>query len=250
MRFAAIADIHGNCCALDAVLADIESEQITEVVNLGDHFSGPLEAGRTAARLMEHDFPSIRGNHDRSLIDLKPDAMGASDNVAYNQLTKTHLAWLSSLPATLTYADDVFLCHGTPSCDNTYWLERVRPDATIEATPVEDIEAEAKGIDCSLILCGHTHIPRIVRLRDGRLVVNPGSVGCPGYDNDTPVFHIMQTGTPHACYAILEKRSGDWTVTFRLVPYDHMSMSALAAERNRPEWASALATGWVHDTAS
>ena len=29
-------------------------------------------------------------------------------------------------------------------------------------------------IDAEIILCAHTHIPRVVRLRDGRLVVNPG----------------------------------------------------------------------------
>jgi len=45
MRFAAIADIHGNHLALEAVLADIRAQGIEEIVNLGDFFSGPLEAG-------------------------------------------------------------------------------------------------------------------------------------------------------------------------------------------------------------
>ena len=44
MRFAAIADIHGNHLALEAVLDDISSQGIEEIVNLGDFFSGPLEA--------------------------------------------------------------------------------------------------------------------------------------------------------------------------------------------------------------
>ena len=44
MRFAAIADIHGNADALDAVLADLAREGISDVVNLGDHLSGPLHA--------------------------------------------------------------------------------------------------------------------------------------------------------------------------------------------------------------
>ena len=46
MKFAAIADVHGNCPALEAVLADIAGLGISEVVNLGDHVSGPLEAAR------------------------------------------------------------------------------------------------------------------------------------------------------------------------------------------------------------
>jgi hypothetical protein len=40
MRFAAIADVHGNCIALEAVLADISALGLTDVVNLGDHVSG------------------------------------------------------------------------------------------------------------------------------------------------------------------------------------------------------------------
>ena len=48
MRLAAIADIHGNASALEAVLADITAQGIADIVNLGDHLSGPLEAGRTA----------------------------------------------------------------------------------------------------------------------------------------------------------------------------------------------------------
>jgi hypothetical protein len=55
----------------------------------------------------------------------------------------------------------------------------------------------------------------------------------------------METGTPDACYAILELRMGRWQVTFRHVPYDHEAMAALARQNQRLEWASALATGWV-----
>jgi len=44
MRFAAIADIHGNYLALEAVLADICTQGIDAIVNLGDMVSGPLDA--------------------------------------------------------------------------------------------------------------------------------------------------------------------------------------------------------------
>ena len=77
MKIAAIADIHGNDLALEAVLADIAAHGIEEVVNLGDHLSGPLNAGRTADILMARDFPSVRGNHDRWLITVDPAADGA-----------------------------------------------------------------------------------------------------------------------------------------------------------------------------
>jgi predicted phosphodiesterase len=41
MRFAAIADVHGNVLALEAVIADIRAQGIDEIVNLGDMASGP-----------------------------------------------------------------------------------------------------------------------------------------------------------------------------------------------------------------
>ena len=47
MRFAAIADVHGNHLALEAVLADIRAQGIDDIVNLGDMASGPLDARRT-----------------------------------------------------------------------------------------------------------------------------------------------------------------------------------------------------------
>jgi predicted phosphodiesterase len=145
----------------------------------------------------------------------------------------------------MTFRDDVFLCHGCPKSDTTFWLDRVTLSAIIQATPIEDVEAEASGVTASLILCGHTHIPRVVRLGDNRLVVNPSSVECPGYDGNEPVAYKVETGTPDACYAILEHRSQRWRVTFRYVPYDHKSMAELAQSNEQPVWASALATGWV-----
>jgi predicted phosphodiesterase len=245
MKFAVIADIHGNCLALEAVLADIASLGLTEVVNLGDHLSGPLEARRTADLLMARGFPSIRGNHDRELVERDRLEMGPSDKAAHAQLERAHLDWLAALPPTLVYRDEVFLCHGTPQSDTTYWLESLTADGHAHITPVEEIERQAEGVACSLLLCGHTHIPRLVRLRDGRLVVNPGSVGCPAYEDVEPVRHRMQAGTPDACYAVVERARAGWRVGFRYVPYDHMAMAAMAAENGRPEWASALATGWI-----
>ncbi|MCA8929406.1 MAG: metallophosphoesterase family protein, partial [Alphaproteobacteria bacterium] len=70
MRFAAIADIHGNLDALEAVLADIAVQGIGDVVNLGDHVSGPMLAAGTADRLMALDFTTIRGDQDRRLLEL------------------------------------------------------------------------------------------------------------------------------------------------------------------------------------
>jgi predicted phosphodiesterase len=240
MKFAAIADVHGNCDALEAVLADIAAAGITEIVNLGDHASGPLEPRRTADVLMARGFSSISGNQDRILVEKR-----AHLGRPFTWLDDSHLEWLAAMPPTLLYRGEVFLCHGTPRDDEAYWLDRVTGNGTIAAAPIEEVEAEANGVFASLILCGHTHIPRVVRLRDGRLIVNAGSVGCPGYRGTTPVEHVVETGTPDACYAILERAAEVWRATIRYVPYDNMRMADLAARNGRPEWASALATGWV-----
>ena len=245
MRLAVLADIHGNSSALAAVLADMRELGVSAGVNLGDHFSGPLDAFGTAELLIAQDFQSIRGNHDRWLVENDPSKMGPSDQVAHAQLNHTHFDWLKALPPTLQVFQDIFLCHGTPKSDLTYWLERVEPDGSVRRSTLEEIDAEALGLDASLVLCGHTHIPRLVRLADGRIVVNPGSVGCPGYDDDTPVHHVMQTGTPNASYAIVEKNAGEWLTTFRSVPYDANRMINLARSNGREEWAQALATGWL-----
>lgn len=245
MRFAAIADVHGNHLALEAVLADIAAQGVTEIVNLGDCFSGPLTAGRTAELLRERDMLTVRGNHDRYLIEQQREAMHLSDMAAFDQLTADDLQWLRGLPTSAVYRSEVYLCHATPANDSTYWLESVSTEGHVFLKPLAEIEALATGADFPLILCGHSHIPRLVRLSDDRLIVNPGSVGCPAYDDDRSHYHKVETGHPLASYCILEKGETGWLPAFRTVAYDYMAMSRLANENARPDWAGALATGWM-----
>jgi diadenosine tetraphosphatase ApaH/serine/threonine PP2A family protein phosphatase len=245
MRFAAIADVHGNYLALEAVIADIRAQDIDAIVDLGDMASGPLDARKTMDALMALDAVHVLGNHDRYLIDRPPEKMGSWDRPAHSQLDKAHLDWLRAVPATLVYRDRVFLCHATPDSDQVYWLETVLPDGTVRMSSQDRIEKAAEGISQRLMLCGHTHIARAVRLSDGRLIVNPGSVGSPGYRDTHPFPHLIEAGTPDARYAILESVDDSWRVTFRHVPYDHDAMAALARRNGQPELASALATGWI-----
>ncbi|MCJ8311284.1 MAG: metallophosphatase family protein [Hyphomicrobiales bacterium] len=242
MKFAALVDIHGNSFALEAVFQDMEKLGIKDVVNLGDFFSGPLDATKTAAMLMERNFASVRGNHDRYLVEQKRSDMGPSDQVAFDQLSEEHLRWIADLPTTRTVNEDVFLCHAMPVSDATYWLERVEQNGVVRPAGLAEVSAEADGVGADLILCAHSHLPRCVRLTDGRIIVNPGSVGCPAYEDEFPVRHYMQTGTPNASYAILERRNGEWSVTFRSVPYDTRMAVRLALKNGRQDWARALQT--------
>ncbi|MEL7281368.1 MAG: metallophosphoesterase family protein [Pseudomonadota bacterium] len=244
-RFAVIADIHSNSDALEAVLRDISALGIKSVVNLGDHLSGPMAARETAELLLAHALPSIRGNHDRWLVENKREEMISIDGAAFDQLEESHLSWLRDLPPTLWLSEDIFACHGTPNSDTTYWMEKVSPEGEVVLRSREEVSSEASGIKASLLLCGHTHLPRRMDLPDGRVILNPGSVGCPGYVDDAPVRHVVQTGTSAACYAVVEKMVGGWATGFRHVPYDPSRMIELAKAADHPNWEGRLATGWV-----
>ena len=122
MRFAAIADVHGNYLALEAVIADIRAQGIDEIVNLGDMASGPLDARRTMDALMALDAVHVLGNHDRYLIDRPAGEDGLVGPPAHAQLDASHLDWLRAVPPTLVFRDQVFLCHATPAATrSTGW---------------------------------------------------------------------------------------------------------------------------------
>jgi 3',5'-cyclic AMP phosphodiesterase CpdA len=126
MRIAIIADIHGNLLALDAVLADIAARGIAQIVNLGDIVSGPLWPRETLDRLADIPMPTVRGNHDRWVSEGDAATLGASDTVAYQQLSAAQRAALGALPATLDLGDGIFAFHATPDDDNRYLVEVVR----------------------------------------------------------------------------------------------------------------------------
>ena len=244
MRIAAISDIHGNLNALEAVLADIARRDVDVTVNLGDIVSGHLQPRATAAHLMGLGLPTIRGNHERQLLR-DPARMGVSDAFARAQLLPEQLDWIAALPATLRLHKDVLLVHGTPTSDLVYFLDSVTPQGSRAATPAEVAE-RAGSTDAALILCGHTHMPRSMRLDDGRLVVNPGSVGLQAYDDDHGHPHVMENGTPHARYAIAEQGAdGAWTAHFHAVAYDWEQAARLALANGRPDWVTPLRTGRV-----
>ena len=117
MRFAAIADVHGNYLALEAVIADIRAQGIDDIVNLGDMASGRSMRGGRWTGLIALDAVHVLGNHDRYLIDRPPERMGSWDRPAHAQLDGRHLDWLRAVPPTHMFRDKVFLCHATPGDD-------------------------------------------------------------------------------------------------------------------------------------
>ncbi|WP_368565888.1 metallophosphoesterase [Pseudoxanthomonas sp. UTMC 1351] len=244
MRIAVISDIHGNLGALSAVLADIGTRDCDSVVNLGDILSGPLQPSETADLLMPLALPTIRGNHERQLLEMPLATMSASDAYAHAHLRQDQRQWLAQLPASLVLNDGVLLCHGTPANDLEYFLEHVDADGVRPAT---HDEAREKASDAAypVILCGHTHVPRAMHLADGRLIVNPGSVGLPAYHAEHPLPHNIENNSPKARYAVLDDAGGRWNAELIAVDYDHEAAARLAMKHGSPEWAYALRTGRV-----
>ena len=241
---ALVADIHGNLPALEAVLADIRARGITDVVNLGDHVSGPLWPRETATLLMQHEWPAVAGNHDRMVAHDDPSSHGPSDAYAFAQLTTAQRVWLAALPARREMSDGaLLLCHGIPTDDRRYLLDTPEHGRLRLARP-DEIARRLGDVRASLVACGHSHVPRVAQ-HEHRLLVNPGSVGLPAYTDDGAHAHVSEVGAPLARYAVVEPAEGMPRIAFVALVYDAAAAAARAETNDRPDWAHALRTGYA-----
>jgi predicted phosphodiesterase len=245
MRIAVLADIHGNLLALEAVLADMARREVDRIVDLGDCASGPLWPSETMERLAALGAPTVRGNHDRQVASLAPDEMGPSDRYAHGELTKAQRIHLGALPMIRSVAPGVLACHATPARDDLYLIEEVERGHLVRGTP-EAIADRLGAVETKVVLCGHSHRADLVQLASGPMIVNPGSVGCPAYDDASEPAHVSEAGAPHARYALLEgdPQSGV-TVEFIAVAYPYEEAARRAEANGRKEWAHALRTGFM-----
>jgi predicted phosphodiesterase len=244
-RLGVIADIHGNALALEAVLRDAERRGVRRFANLGDSLYGPLEPMRTYRILQRTNvIASVSGNQDRLIFEAADDDLRTNQTLAFvtSSLGGEPISWLRTLAPTAVVEGKVFLCHGTPTNDTIYFLEDVSSGHPV--VRVEHAIVELLGIVPEpVVLCGHTHIARVVQLSSGQLIVNPGSVGVPAYDDSSPVKHRMEAYSPHASYAVLEESSSGWDVSFHKVAYPWDEAAEQARHLNREDWARGIATG-------
>ena len=183
MRLGVIADIHGNLPAFEAVLDAMPP--VDQLVCLGDivgYNPWPrecVEVVRDVADIV------VQGNHDRVVDD--PNAYSQNEmaqagiRYAHKQLSREDCNWLCSLPD--RRAVDEFLVvhsHPDPEMLDTYVLPRDFP----RMRPYLD---EYAGI-----LIGHTHIQHEAVI-DGRLILNPGSVGQPRDKDPRAAYAIVDT---------------------------------------------------------
>jgi predicted phosphodiesterase len=239
---AVIADIHGNSWALDAVLADIDRRGIGAIVNLGDCAYGSLDPAGALDRLIARGIPTVSGNQDRIVHAPPPDVRASADyRFIMERLSAEHVAWLQALPPTLAL-DGLLCCHGTPASDEAYLLEEVTPHG-VRLHDDAALSALLAGVEQPVVVCGHSHVPHVVALADGRLIVNPGSVGVSAYAHDVPHPHVMEAGSPHARYAILRREPAGWAAELIAVPYSWSDAAAVARRNGRPDRAAWIATG-------
>jgi len=241
---AILSDIHGNLPALEEVMADMAERRVDVVANLGDHLSGPLWPRETALLLMQQGWIHISGNHDRQIVADDPAGHGPSDRHASQSLGVKEKEWLRSLPSVARVDNGVLLVHGSASSDSEYLLETIDHGRLRLASPAE-ILVRLGDTGSRVILCGHTHIQRLVQLGEGVLIVNPGSVGLPAYEDDLPVHHIVESGSPHARYALVEIDGDRCSTRFVSVPYDYRKSADQARLNGRPDWEVALLTGYM-----
>ena len=210
MSIAALADVHGNVHALEAVLADSRFGSAERVVVLGDVVAGTFPAQTLDLVLGLGDRALIlRGNADRIVLE-EP---GGEALWVREQLTPVQLATVSEWPLTLAIEvprlGEVRCCHATPRDDEEIVTRR---------TPPEILSGALAGTTEPVVIGGHTHMQLDRRAGRWRFV-NVGSVGrpyeghpgaywallgpdvefvCTDYDVEAAAEAVLASGQPRA----------------------------------------------------
>ena len=240
MRIGIISDIHGNLVALEAVLADLRPRGTDFTINLGDCVTGPLWPRETIELLDTLSLQTVRGNHDRYLIEKeKEDA----PMIAFtrSQLTDEQRSALGNLPDKLELSGGILAVHGTLESDTDYLLEDLVEGRLALATSAT-LGERLSSISAGLVLCGHSHNQHMAQVRGSVVVLNPGSVGEPRYAGN-PYPHVAEAGSPHARYAIATARGEKWQCEMHAVPYDWEPVVMRAGESGFELWANGFLRG-------
>jgi predicted phosphodiesterase len=237
VRIGLIADIHGNRLALDAVLAELEREDVDRIVCLGDVAVGP-EPHAALERVRELDCPVVLGNWDAAFIAGGPPAESNDETAAIvneihawwgEQLDDSDRDYLRTFVPQLDLAVDGMgaLCfHGSPrSFDD--WIFSTTPDD--ELAPMFGDERP------QLLVGGHTHV-QLARRWGSSLIVNPGSVGLPFLTWWPEQVRVA----PWAEYGIVTADDGRLHVDLRRTTFDvesHLRFSRASGMPHAEWWA-------------
>ena len=239
MRAAVVSDIHANLAALEAVLEAIDADAPDELWCLGDLVGYGARPNECCAIVAARADVCLGGNHDLAVggtIDLQEFSGDAGAAAAWTRdvIDPEALAYLERLEPEGERAG-VALYHG--SARDPVW-EYVLSDEAAAATLALSHQP--------IVLVGHSHVALEVRWiddaldgglappgtevqLDGRVLLNPGSVGQP------------RDGDPRAAYLVLDLDGG--TAAFHRVAYDVARTQAEMREAQLPE---ALAARLLH----
>lgn len=84
-------------------------------------------------------------------------------------VTPEILDWLRTLPSSLVIAEDLFLYHGELGPEEHHLLEEVTRDGGGRLRGADEVEQAFASVTQSVVLCGHSHVPRVVSLPGGNL---------------------------------------------------------------------------------
>jgi predicted phosphodiesterase len=224
VRQALISDIHGNLEALQAVLTDIDSQNVDKIFCLGDIVGYGPNPCECLDLVMKRAQLTIMGNHDQAALfdpdGFNPVALKAiywtRDCLDKGSPATVNKRWdfLSELPK-LHVQEKFMFVHGSPR-DPTN--EYVFPEFIYDKTKMDSIF----GRITQYCFQGHTHMPGVFTtdlefirpaacdyvfpLGREKIMVNVGSVGQPR-DEDN-----------RACYVIIDHETK--RIHFRRVSYD------------------------------
>jgi len=206
VRVAALADVHGNATALEAVLGELERERPDLIVSCGDLTWGALP--RDTLALLEpwrERTLLVRGNserylHERKLADSEVAQwqFGRHDDPelrAYVESTSPHVV------VEIDGLGPTRFCHGSPRSDE---------ECVTVATPAARVAEFTVGVEEPCIVTAHTHMQYDRHVVERRLL-NPGSVGLP-YEPETGHAYwallgpdVEQRHTPYDLEAALDR---------------------------------------------
>jgi diadenosine tetraphosphatase ApaH/serine/threonine PP2A family protein phosphatase len=229
---ALISDIHGNIDALNAVMADIKSQNVEEIYCLGDVVGYGGAPGECVRTVMENSTGTVMGNHDEMAVlgvIIAPERVAAPLRAAREELSPKEKQWLTELPLRLD-VQGVTLVHSS--------LETPRKWNYIHNE--EDARAHFKQQKTRICFVGHTHVPLIARYaasngvkcstpgmqiidlnKRALFVLNVGSVGQPRDDD------------PRSSYGLFDTEKLLFQI--RRVPYDIAKAQARIREAGLPE---------------
>lgn len=213
MKLAVLSDIHANIHALEAVLAEIDRQDVDLIVCLGDLVGYGAFPNEVIETIRRRNIPTIRGNYDDGVGFGKTEcgcAYKLPEDEARGQfsfdwtkarVTERNRQYLASLLDTMTlelFDKTLWFVHGSPRRINEYLFQDRPEEALIHALGGRKVDA---------LFCGHTHLP-YDRVVDGIHFVNTGSAGKP------------KDGDPRAAYALVAVTEQEIRVELPRVAYD------------------------------